>query len=60
MKRKDLLKFVSIIKSYLILSDVMQSTPQLEFLLVIDCQDGNKLFILQLHIRTLTNQRQLL
>ena len=38
---------------YLILSNVMQSTPHLEFLLVIDCEDGDKLFILKLHVRAL-------
>ena len=49
----------SFIRCYLILANVMQSAPQLEFLLVIDCQDGNKLFILQLHVRTLTNEKRL-
>ena len=35
---------------YLILSNVVQSTPNLELLLVIDCEDGDKLSVLKLHV----------
>ena len=41
------------ISFYLVISNVMKSTPKLELLLVIDVEDGDELFILQLHIRAL-------
>ena len=38
---------------YLVIANVMQSTPKFDLFLVIDFEDGDELFILQLHIRAL-------